>query len=82
MKKRQSAIKPTIAVLLTVVMLLGGSFNTFAAVIQEPTVSPMWDNINDMQVNIIFDYETMTGTAGGFARKLSHCSHIEATLYL
>ncbi len=65
--------------LLLATMLFVGTLPATAAAIQEPGISPLWDNISTITLNLTFD-DDRVGTATGTARKKSTAASISGTL--
>lgn len=78
MKKKHLIPKILITAILAMLMLFGGTLSTFAAAIQEPSISPLWENIYIMRADISFSESD--GNATGSTRKQSTADSIEGTL--
>lgn len=78
--KHNNLIKITVSLLLSVIMLCSFAVPSFAASNVGNTVSPQWDSIFTMDVDMSF--VGTAGNASGSARKQSTADEIVGTLFL
>lgn len=77
---KKSLYKKITLVALALIVLCSCSVNIFAMRPEQNEITPLWDNIAIITVDINFDGND--GSASGIARKSSNADLIEGTLYL
>ena len=77
---KKSLNKKIIVLLLALIMLFSCSINIFVAFPTENEITPLWDNIDVVNIGLVFDGND--GVAFGTARKSSNADFIEGTLYV